>query len=406
MTHASLFSGIGGAEVAAAWMGWRNVFHCEIQEFPRKVLDYWFPNAESYEDITKTDFTKWGAKSMFSQEASPASLSASQVEERERKTTATSGKRCIGQSERLTPLGSLVKMLLESQRWWSPAKRLTWVARPTFSSRTTFIERKAGSPLSASAKTSKPKDTKSSRLLYQLVPSEHPTEETGSGLLPTVQTQGLKRCNKEGKTEFYPTDMLPTPTAIDMGSGRTNKSASPGAAERPTLAKAARIGLLPTPMSSEISHTKRVQELKAAGASDFQSRANGAKRPNGLMDFLEFHELLPTPNAVEGTKYTHKYNPNSQMGRSLTALAVNGLIPTPAARDYKGNTITTTRRRKGQFTRWGEMLPDFITRLQEEQTGDSKASPQLNPLFVEEMMGFPFGWTTYPFLSENGDSKA
>lgn len=40
MTHASLFSGIGGAEVAAAWMGWRNVFHCEIQEFPRKVLDF------------------------------------------------------------------------------------------------------------------------------------------------------------------------------------------------------------------------------------------------------------------------------------------------------------------------------------------------------------------------------
>lgn len=61
-THASLFSGIGGAEVAAAWMGWRNVFHCEIQEFPRKVLDFWFPNAESYEDITKTDFTKWGGK--------------------------------------------------------------------------------------------------------------------------------------------------------------------------------------------------------------------------------------------------------------------------------------------------------------------------------------------------------
>lgn len=62
MTHASLFSGIGGAEVAAAWMGWRNVFHCEIQEFPRKVLDFWFPNAESYDDITKTDFKKWGGQ--------------------------------------------------------------------------------------------------------------------------------------------------------------------------------------------------------------------------------------------------------------------------------------------------------------------------------------------------------
>lgn len=62
MNHASLFSGIGGAEVAASMMGWKNLFHCEIQEFPRKVLDYWFPNSESYEDITKTDFTKWGGK--------------------------------------------------------------------------------------------------------------------------------------------------------------------------------------------------------------------------------------------------------------------------------------------------------------------------------------------------------
>lgn len=40
MTHASLFSGIGGAEIAAEWMGWKNLFHCEIEEFPRKVLDY------------------------------------------------------------------------------------------------------------------------------------------------------------------------------------------------------------------------------------------------------------------------------------------------------------------------------------------------------------------------------
>ena len=62
MNHASLFSGIGGAEVAASWMGWHNAFHCEIQEFPRKVLEYWFPNSESYEDITKTDFAKWHGK--------------------------------------------------------------------------------------------------------------------------------------------------------------------------------------------------------------------------------------------------------------------------------------------------------------------------------------------------------
>ena len=61
-THASLFSGIGGAEIAASWMGWDNVFHCEIQEFPRRVLEYWYPNTVSYEDITKTDFTPWRGK--------------------------------------------------------------------------------------------------------------------------------------------------------------------------------------------------------------------------------------------------------------------------------------------------------------------------------------------------------
>ena len=62
ITHASLFSGIGGAEIAATWIGWRNMFHCEIQDFPRRVLEYWYPNSVSYADITKTDFTMWRGK--------------------------------------------------------------------------------------------------------------------------------------------------------------------------------------------------------------------------------------------------------------------------------------------------------------------------------------------------------
>ena len=59
MTHASVFSGIGGPEVAAAMLGWENLFHCEINPFGRAVLDYHFPNSKSYEDITKTDFSEW-----------------------------------------------------------------------------------------------------------------------------------------------------------------------------------------------------------------------------------------------------------------------------------------------------------------------------------------------------------
>jgi len=55
--HGSLFSGIGGFELAAEWMGWENVFHCEWNEFGKKVLKYYWPKAISYDDITKTDFT-------------------------------------------------------------------------------------------------------------------------------------------------------------------------------------------------------------------------------------------------------------------------------------------------------------------------------------------------------------
>jgi len=57
MNHASLFSGIGGFDLAAHWMGWNNVFNCDIEEFPRKVLKHHFPNAIQYADIKQTDFT-------------------------------------------------------------------------------------------------------------------------------------------------------------------------------------------------------------------------------------------------------------------------------------------------------------------------------------------------------------
>jgi len=57
VTHGSLFSGIGGFDLAAEWMGWDNVFHCEWNEFGQKVLSYYWPKSISYNDIKETDFT-------------------------------------------------------------------------------------------------------------------------------------------------------------------------------------------------------------------------------------------------------------------------------------------------------------------------------------------------------------
>lgn len=59
MRHGSLFSGIGGFDLAAEWMGWENVFHCEINKYCQKVLKQNFPESILYENIKETDFTKW-----------------------------------------------------------------------------------------------------------------------------------------------------------------------------------------------------------------------------------------------------------------------------------------------------------------------------------------------------------
>lgn len=62
MRHGSLFSGIGGFDLASKWMGWENIFHCEKESFCQKVLKYHFPNSILHDDIKTTDFTIYRGK--------------------------------------------------------------------------------------------------------------------------------------------------------------------------------------------------------------------------------------------------------------------------------------------------------------------------------------------------------
>lgn len=59
MTFASLFSGIGGADLAATWVGWKNEFWCEIDPFCRKIMECWFKESKGYGDIRQTNFSEW-----------------------------------------------------------------------------------------------------------------------------------------------------------------------------------------------------------------------------------------------------------------------------------------------------------------------------------------------------------
>lgn len=60
--HGSLFSGIGGFDLAADWCGWQTVFHCEVNEFCNQVLNYYWPNATAIKSIVGYGWEKWKGK--------------------------------------------------------------------------------------------------------------------------------------------------------------------------------------------------------------------------------------------------------------------------------------------------------------------------------------------------------
>lgn len=192
--------------------------------------------------------------------ASPSPLPAG---ERVRRTAVTSGLTCSVPFTRSGPVGLLVRTLVASSRWYSPARRLTWDVSPLCSERISLYTVSGRNTSSRpSAVILSVKDIPSSRCLFRLVPSVPRTEGTVSGLLPT-------------------------PIASDF------KVRGPGSQQK-GLPEIIREMLLPTPTATEIHHWQRVERWKRQGRTSMHETEDGEKNPNGLTDFLDFHGLLPT----------------------------------------------------------------------------------------------------------------
>src|SRR5690554_1217248 len=205
-------------------------------------------------------FTK--DKSTSSQGDSPASRTHKQAKDWGKKTSATSGRKCLERLQRLNQLGSWAKtftaLLIGMEGWSSMRCKLTW----------------------------KLKGTKYNRIYFQLQPSTLPIEETEFGLLPTPDTsQGgpskdvkisedgsYYRENSKGVRygvrvqDVVASGLLPTPVASDattgaiIGKNDTYRITSTGMPRKINqkgtdgsvgLARLGKFGMLPTPASQD-----------------------------------------------------------------------------------------------------------------------------------------------------------
>jgi hypothetical protein len=111
--------------------------------------------------------------------------------------------------------------------------------------------------------------------------------------------------------------------------------------------------------------------------------------------------LLPTPmaqsRATDEEKTLKRKEKYGGMTRAmyLEHFAAMGLLPTPAAQNYKGASSIEALEARGRLKDKADNLCD--------QFAISGKTSQLNPLFVEQMMGFPENWTLLPFL--NGETN-
>lgn len=189
-----------------------------------------------------------------------------------RRTTVTSGLRCLELYRKSGPLGSLVRMLLGSSQWRSTRCYLTWKA--------------SGTP--------------AKRLLFRLVPSMPRIDGIDVQLWPTM------RAKESGAYQY-----------------------SRGQHDHPVLTLTGAARMWPTPTRFDA-----------------------------------------TCGDLKGKEY------NGKTRHAMKLLQAAKMFPTPTARDYRSPDMNPESKR---FRRQTEL--------------NSVVGGQLNPAWVEWLMGFPIEWT-------------
>lgn len=281
-------------------------------------------------------------------EASPANHFRRQESGKEHVTIDIYCRRCLESYPRSSQLGLLAKMLLDSSVWQSKYRRLKWTCeslteRQTRTITVEYRHDKRRCCSSVSSKSSKRSVTRSRHFIFRLAASPRPTQDTESLLWLGTPTASTKVHSKEyrGRRTTNPREfakLFPTPTATDAGAG----------------------GIIGKGDTYKITSTGMPRKINNNGVA-------------GSVGLARLVKLLPTPTASDAKNAT--LPPAAENRDNLPGYLMRTMYATPQARDY----------RTGQTERWDD--PGRSRNLNDQIGG------QLNPDWVEWLMGFPRGWS-------------
>lgn len=361
MKHASVFSGIGGPEVAASMLGWENVFHCDINKFGRKVLEYHYPNSVSYEDSTKTDFSEWEGKVDVLTGGFPC------------QPFSYAGKRRGSEDDRYL---------------WPYMLRCIEQVRPTW-----FVgENVAGITTMAFPG----EDVKVGEQTDLFGACDEVYEKHERYVLDEI-CENLERAGYSVQPMLIPACAVGAPHRRDRVFIVAHRNAEVDATERGNVADTESNGGIGRPEGTG-GKTERPH-----GQSDEQS--------NECAAFGMLNDLMPTPRANKVTdcdlnneKLANRNHANLE--EEIAKMVVErGLMPTPRTCSSMGAGLESPLMS-------GHEAPNLETIVSRQLVSAKSYSPKndgepfrLSPLFTEEMMGFPSLWVALPFLSANGSEK-
>jgi hypothetical protein len=255
------------------------------------------------------------------------------------------------------------------------------------------------------------------------VPLTHHTEETAFGLLPTPTAsdnpeKNTGKMKQDGLQKRARTGLLPTPTCMDSSKngdmtgaakllmGATTRSS--GQQIQRTLTDAVQMEILKEnpALAMELASKEFMKRTKLPTQIEFVEWIKTIGTQKELSEKLNLKLTkvehwfrkdkigFSYPSIEDWTLIKSHYQVPMELDNKMSyqeSIEWKGLLPTPTLQEYTNSTLPPSQIKRNNIA--GVLLRKGVS-----------AHSQLNPLFVEEMMGFPKNWTTLPF--QNGETKA